>query len=108
MTDWWVYSVIADIFPFQFIIQKNNVNIKDATQLGCPFSNASIYLSMFSLFLLQPKKKTSLTGGILQSATLSGDNFSIISDADSIKTLAVSKPLFTESILLCLTCKIKF
>ena len=70
------------------------------------FSNASLYLSMFSLFLLRPKKP-SLTGGILQSATLSGDSFFIISYADSIKILAVSKPLFPESILLCPTCKIR-
>ena len=53
-------------------------------------------------------KKPSLTGGNVQSATLSGDNFFIISDADSIEILAVSKPLFPKSILLCLTCKIRF
>ena len=35
MTDWWVYSIISDIFRFQYIIQKNNVYIKNATQLGC-------------------------------------------------------------------------
>ena len=35
MTDWWVYFIIADIFRFQYIIQKNNVNIKNATQHRC-------------------------------------------------------------------------
>ena len=62
---------------------------------------------MLSLFLLQPKKP-SLTGGIFQSATLIGDSFFMISDAVSIKKLALSKPLFPESILLCPACIVRF
>ena len=58
MTDWWMYSIIADIFRFQYIIQKQQRQCQKRHSTPLPHFPTLHYICLFFRYFLLRSKKT--------------------------------------------------